>query len=149
MTADDFRHSFRVLSGAHWVIASGESTSTGSVALVIAKAVCKDEPEHIELERGRVLQVICRTGGGRLDVVVVHNFDIGGHTMRRVAAALREAEERHMASPHVHRSIALGDFNFEARGVGGRLPRTRSDRIPDFELQCWTELGFPGATFFP
>lgn len=71
---------------------------------------------------------------------------IGGHAMHRVALALRAAGARHEASPHAHRAIVMGDFNFEARGNGSHGPRTRADRIMDSELQSWTELAVSGAT---
>lgn len=114
--------------------------------MLISKAMCPHEPLSCELERGRILQVTCITGGGRLDVFTVHNFDIGGHVMRRVAAALREVGARHAEAPHRHRGITMGDFNFEARGHGSRAPRSRADRILDCALQSWTELSVSGAT---
>lgn len=94
MTIADVHHLFRILSSTHWVAASGGSASTGGVVVLISKAICQCEPVYYELERGRVLQVICMTGGGRLDVFVVHNFGAGGHAMRRVATAMRETAGR-------------------------------------------------------
>lgn len=95
MTTEDVHDTFRAFSSTHWVRPSAESTASGDVV-----AVRPRRPEHVEIERGRVLQVTCTSAGGRLYLVGIHNFEIGGHAMRRVAAALRESESRHAAAPH-------------------------------------------------
>lgn len=138
------RRLFRSSEQTHWVMASGESTSWGGVALFLSKRVFASQPLAKEIVRGRVLAVETIVETGHVTIVTIHNFGISAMEMRRVVTLLNELVDRHESEPHRRRAIVLGDVNFEA----GREVRGRVDRTLHVALRRWVEMPVGHPTHF-